>query len=156
MPAAARQSERRPSAPISKPRARRVAPPLSATVTVASSVSIARASSSIRRSDGQRARARFERREQMPVLDIVAERVEADLGCGETHLRRADQPRRSSSTIRMTRSGAACRGAAGPDAERVERGHRAGQQGGGAVVGGRRAGDQRGFDAGLGERDARR
>ena len=46
--------------------------------------------------------------------------------------------------------------AARPDAERVERGHGTGQQGGGAVVVRRRPRDQRGFNAGFGQRNRRR
>ena len=41
---------------------------------------------------GKAARALFERRDQMPVLDIVAEGVEADFAGLELDLRRAPQP----------------------------------------------------------------
>ena len=89
----------------------------------------------------------------MPVLDVVAERVEADLGRGESAPPARARAAPVASTIRITRSGAACAGAAGPDAERLQRGDGTGQQRGGAMVRGRPARDQRGFDAGLGQRN---
>ena len=51
-----------------------------------------RTSSSIMRSPDERAGALFERRDQMAVLDIVAEGIEFDFPGGEFHFRRAPQP----------------------------------------------------------------
>ena len=81
----------------------------------------------------QRARTRVERSQQIPVLDIVAEGFEPDLARRKTDLRRAQEPcgvvddPHDPQRRRLV-------AAALPDAERVERGDRACEQRGGAVV----------------------
>ena len=91
MPAASRQSERRPSAPITSG-ALNVSPLLSVTRDRV----VARLDAAHLVLDhaqaGERAGALLERRDQMTVLDIVAEGVEIDFVGREFHLRRAPQP----------------------------------------------------------------
>ncbi len=99
--------------------------------------------------------ASVQRRPKVTVLDVVAERFEPDLVGRETHLGRADQPRRVVDDPHHAEGGGVGP-AARPDAERVERGHGTGQQGGGAVVVVGSARDQHGFDAGFGQRNRRR
>ena len=76
--------------------------------------------------DLQLRRARIKRREQMPVLDIVAEGVEADVRGGEGDFRRAKEPLR----VVDDADGNERRGmrqAVLPYAERRQRGDRAGE-----------------------------
>ena len=114
----------------------RTGPP-SASVTVTSRVarsSTASASSAISVSAGNSRARRVERREQVPVLDVVGRRpgarsraaVEADLG-------RPQQPRRVVDDAHHAQRRRVFR-AALPDAERLERRDRAREQCGGAVV----------------------
>ena len=91
MPAASRQSERRPSAPITRG-ARQGPAVLSVTVTAWSAGATSSTSSSTRRSAGKLARAGLQRRDQMAVLDVVAEGLEVDLAGLELDLRRAPEP----------------------------------------------------------------
>ena len=104
MPAAARHSERRPSAPTAS--RTRASPPACSIVTPASSL-VDRERRRRNAFELERRGARFERRDQMPVLDIVAEGLEADFGGGE-HTSGARNSRRVSSTMRIFSSGAAC------------------------------------------------
>ena len=111
--------------------------------------------SAIRDSAGSSRGARFERGDEMAVLDIIAEGVEADLGGGKADLRRADQPSRvidDAHDAQRRRVGAA----GFPHPERFERRDRAGEQRGGAMVRLRRRGDEHGVDAGAGKRNRRR
>ncbi len=94
----------------------------------------------------------LQRGDEMTVLDVIAEGVEADLGSREHNLRRAQQaPRIVDDADRNERRGV--RQARLPYAQRRQRGHRSGQQRGGAMIvfGGRR--DQHRIDAGCGQRD---
>ena len=95
-----------------------------------------------------------ERGEKMMILDVVAERIEPDLGSFETNLWRANEALRCVDDPHR----AHWRGvvnASGPGSEGVQRGHRARQQGGGAMVRRRSPRDQCGFDAGLGQGNRR-
>ena len=86
------------------------------------------------RERAERPGACLERGEQEPVLDIVAEGVEPDLGGGEMNLGRAQQPAGivdDAHDAQRRRLVAAVL----PDAQRIERRDRACQQRGGAVVG---------------------
>ena len=88
----------------------------------------------------------------MPVLDVMAERLEPDLGGLEHHLRCAQQAGR---VVDDADGGErrSLRGAQRPHAQRIECGDRARQQRGSAVVGGRGLRDQRRLDARRGERN---
>ena len=102
--------------------------------------------------DLQLRRARIKRREQMPVLDVVAEGVEADVRGGEGDFRRAQEPLR----VVDDADGNERRGmrqAVLPYAERRQRGDRAGEQRGGAVIVLRLTGDKQRIDAARRERD---
>ena len=106
---------------------------------------------------GQRAerlRPLLQRRDQMPVLDVVAERVEADLGRRKLHLGRADEPCGGVDDAHDPQRRGLC-GATGPHAKRLQRGDGTRQQRAGAVVGRRPPRDQRGFDPGLRQRNGR-
>jgi hypothetical protein len=94
----------------------------------------------------QPTRAALQSLEQEPVLDVVAERIEPDLGRGEADLRSAQQPRgRVDDAHRPHRRRMVA--AERPDPKSVERGGRAGEQERGAVIGRRRSlGHQRGLD----------
>jgi hypothetical protein len=82
----------------------------------------------------------------MAVLDIVAERVEPDLRGRESDFGRADEPLGViDDADRLERRGV--REARRPNAQRGERGHRAGQQRGGAVIVSRLRGDEQRVDA---------
>jgi hypothetical protein len=89
---------------------------------------------------------------EMTVLDIVAERAEADLRGRENNLGRANEP---SGVIdnadRLERRGV--RDARPPDGQRGEGGHRTGEQGGGAMVLCRLRRDQQRVDTGRLERN---
>ena len=135
MPAAARQSERRPSAPIAS-RADTVAAVCSVTVTsVVVDLDRRRLRRRSRASAGSSRGARLERGEEMAVLDIVAESVEPDLARRQSRPRAPARAAPVSSTMRITRKRRGLLAAARPDAERLERRDRAGEQRGGAVVG---------------------
>ena len=100
MPALARQSERRPSAPI----ARRAVtgPPALHRMVTRSLVDLDGFGFRLdQRQRRQLARPRRERGHQVAVLDIVTEGIEPDLAGVEAHLGRPQQPR-VSSTIRIT------------------------------------------------------
>ena len=88
----------------------------------------------------------------MPVLDIMPERLEPDLGRLEHHLRCAQKPR---CAVDDADGGErrSLRGAQRPHAQRIECRDRARQQRRGAVVGGRRLRDQRRLDARRGKRN---
>ena len=134
MPAAARQSERRPSAPIGEARRDRVAVVRHRTVTRSSSICDRFGFLLDQRERRKLLRARRKRRQQVAVLDIVAEGVEPDFARVEAHFRRPQQPRGvvdDAHDPQRRRVLAAAR----PDAERVERRDRAGEQRGRAVVG---------------------
>ena len=93
MPAAVRQSERRPSAPMTSRAATLVA-----AVERERSRRLRRLDRAGLVLDPRQARAScpracIERGDEMPVLDVVAERVEADFGRREADLRRANEPR---------------------------------------------------------------
>ncbi len=94
--------------------------------------------------------ALFERHHQLAVLDIVAERVEADFLGAESHLRSPDQPVGIiDQPHHPQRRGFA--GAAPPDIDPVEQVDRIAEQGGGAVVAiGQAPRDQRGRGPGGG------
>ncbi len=97
-------------------------------------------------------RARFECRDQMPVLDIAAECAEADLGRRKINRRRADQAcSRVDDAHDAKRSGEI--GAAVPGAEGLQRGDGAREKGGRAVVDHGTRRDQGGLDAGRGQRN---
>ena len=104
---------------------------------------------------GERAGALLQRRDQMEVLDIVAEGVEIDFVGREFHFRRAPQPPGVVDDAHdLERRG--LRRAQRPHAQRLQRGDRAREQSGGAVVGARRAlSHQHGGETGAGERDRR-
>ena len=125
MPAAARHSERRPSAATTSG-ARNLTPLLSVTVTLSSPGATLLASSSITRSEGKRSGALLERRDQMAVLDIVAEGVEIDFVGREFHFRRAPQPAGVVDDAHDPQR-RRLRRAERPDAERLQRGDRAGE-----------------------------
>ena len=96
--------------------------------------------------------ARFERGEQMPVLDVVAEGIEPDLGGVEKDFGRAEQPLRVVDDAKfLQRRGV--RQARLPDAKRFQRGDRAGKQRSGAMVRLGRRRDQERVHAGRGKRD---
>ncbi len=98
-------------------------------------------------------RARGKRGEEMAVLDVVAERVEPDLGGGEADLGGAQQP----PTVVHNADCSKRRGvrlARLPDAERHQRGHRTREQRGGAMIVRRRRRDQQRFHAGCRQRDS--
>ena len=82
----------------------------------------------------QRSGARFERRDQMPVLDIVAEGFETDLGGVKQHFGRADQPPRVVDDADFAQR-RGVRQARLPHAERLKRRHRTGEQRRGAMIG---------------------
>ena len=138
MPAAVRQSERRPSAPMTRRAATRS--PLSSE-RHAGVVGLDRAGFVFdpRAAKASCPRAGVERGKQMPVLDVVAEGVEPDLGRGEANLRRAHEPRgRIDDPHDPERR--CMRVATRPDAERLQSGDGARQQRGGAMIGTRRGG----------------
>ena len=98
----------------------------------------------------------LERRDQMAVLDIVAEGFEPDLAGVELHLGRAPQPAGIVDNAYDAERGG-LRFAQRPDAEGIERGDRAGEQGGGTIIRQSRAlSRQHGCDAGAGKRNRRR
>jgi len=97
-------------------------------------------------------RAGIQRREQMAVFDVVAEGVEADFGCREANLRRANEPPGGVDDPHDAERSRLCR-APRPNPKRLQRGHGTGQQRGGAMIGYRATRDQRGFDPGLGQCD---
>ena len=90
----------------------------------------------------------------MPVLDIVPEGCKPDLAGFEPRLGCAQEPHGViDDAQRPQRRGAI--GKSGPNAERLERGHRARKQGGGAIVGAGGLRHQDGFPAGAGKRERR-
>ena len=105
---------------------------------------------------GKLGRALLQRRHQRAVLDVVAERVEADFVARKPDLGRADQ----AAGIVDQPHRLQCRRlvlAARPDIQLPQEIDGAAEQGGGAVIGiGRAAGDQGGFGAGLRQRNRRR
>jgi len=97
-------------------------------------------------------RARLQRRDKMAVLDVVTERIEADLGGGEKDLRRADEPLRVvDKADAFERRGLPK--AVLPYAQRFERGDRTGKQRRGAVIRRGRWRDEQRVRAGGGKRD---
>ena len=123
MPAAARQSDWRPSAPMTS-RAAIVAAVVERD-RHAAVAGLDRRDGAPRSaaSDGSAGGARVERGDQMPVLDVVAERLEPDLGRRERHLRRADEPPRVvDQPDRGQRRGVVA--AQRPDLQRLQRGDR--------------------------------
>ena len=98
--------------------------------------------------------ARFERRQQMPVLDVVAEGVETDFGGVKQNFRRAQKPLRVVDEADFAQR-RGVRQAGRPYAERFQRRDRSGKQRGGAVVRLGRRRDQQRVDAGRGQRDGR-
>ena len=98
----------------------------------------------IPRQAGKLGRARLQRRHQRPVVDVVAELVEADFLRRKPHLRRTDQP----AGVVDQAHGLQCRGliaAAPPDIQPFEQIGGGAEQRRGAIVGiGRAAGEQRG------------
>ena len=100
--------------------------------------------------------AAFERREQVPVLDVVGRRPASPISEASKQTSGARSSRAVSSTMRMRRSGAACSRATLPDAQRLERRDRTREQRGGAVVvRHRRPGDHGRLEARAGKRDRR-
>ena len=97
------------------------------------SVSTARASSSIRVSDGS-VRARASSAASRCRFSILWPNASSPISDAAKRTSGARTSRAVASTIRMTRSGAACACAAVPDPERLQRGHGTGQQRGGAMV----------------------
>ena len=92
-----------------------------------------------------------QRRDEMAVLDVVAESVETDLGGCKGNLRRANEPGgRIDDPHDPERRGVV--GAGGPHAERLQRGHGTGQQRGGAMIAGPLPPNQRRLDAGTCQR----
>ena len=83
---------------------------------------------------GQRGGALLQRRDQMEILDIVAEDIEVDFVRLEFHFRRAPQPPGVVDDAHHPHR-RCLRRAERPDAERLQGGDRAREQGGGAVVG---------------------
>ena len=95
----------------------------------------------------------LERGNKIAVLNIVAEGIKADLGRGEPHFRRPQQPRGVVDNAHDAQRRCVL-DATRPYPERFQRRDRAGEEGGGAVVGSRRPfGDQDGFDTGSGKRN---
>ena len=104
------------------------------------------------RNDGDARRALLERGDQMPVLDVVAERVEPDFGRLEAHLRRAPQPAGVVDDPHRV-SGAAC---AAHSCQTPSVSSAATEPASSAVVrlsGGGALADQHGRDAGAGQRN---
>ena len=96
--------------------------------------------------------AAVECRDQVPILDIVAEGVEPDLGCLEQHFGCADQPRRVVDQADRGQRRRVGRGtAARPAAPRAPRPSRTAARWCGCRPA--RLRDQRGLDPGRGERD---
>jgi hypothetical protein len=86
-------------------------------------------------------RSCLERSDEMPVLDVVAESVEVDLGGGKQNFRGANEPLGVVDEADFTQQ-RGVRHAGRPHAERFQRRDRAGKQRRGAVVGLRRRCDQ--------------
>ncbi len=95
---------------------------------------------------------RFKRRQEMPVLDIVAKGVEPDFGRLEQDLRRPKQPSRVVDEAKFPQR-RRLRQAALPHAQCCQGGDRAGEQRGGAVIRFRRRRDQKRFHARRSQRD---
>ena len=100
----------------------------------------------------QRRRARLERGDEMPVLDVVAEGIEPDFGGGKQDLRRANEPPGVVDEADFAQR-RGVRHAGRPYAERFQRRDRTGKQRRGAVIGLGRRRDQQRVDAGRGQRD---
>src|SRR5580692_6779454 len=81
----------------------------------------------------QLARARFERSNEMPVLNVVAESVEFDFGCVEERLGRAKEALRVIDDPELPKR-RGVRNTRWPDAERFQRFDRACKERSGAVV----------------------
>jgi hypothetical protein len=104
---------------------------------------------------GQLAGASFERGDEKPVLDIVAESIESDLAGGKASFPGAHEPPGVVDDPHDPQ-GRGMLAATLPDAQRVERLHRTFKQGAGAMIGrGRGIGNQRGLDPGGRKRDRR-
>ena len=96
--------------------------------------------------------ARLQRRDEVTVLDIVAERIAIDFRGGEQNLRRAKKPRRIVDDAQFLQwCGLPC--AALPGAQSVERRRRPDQQRRGAIIGSRRRRNDQRVDASGGKRD---
>ena len=151
-------AERAAAVGADRPAARASGPPLlSERVTASSSPGAMLAtSSSIRRRLAKSAGALLERRDQMAVLDIVAEGVEIDFARPSNFTSGARHSRPVSSTMRMILSGAACAAHSSQTPRVSSAVTEPREQGGGAVVGPRRAlADQHGGDAAGGQRNRR-
>ena len=102
----------------------------------------------------QRGSARFERGDQMPVLDVVAEGVETDLGRGKQDFRRANKPLGGIDEADFAKR-RGVRHAGRPHTERFQRRDRTGKQRRGTVIRLGRRRDQERIDAGRCQRDGR-